>query len=96
MTKVLSIATLFALPVMLAAGPSHAQAASPAPYCTFTSPASKVCPTDILPPVRVAANRVTVDHCVLATPASTACPAGSAATQGVAANKAAQVVVSRN
>jgi hypothetical protein len=96
MTRIVSFATLLALPLMMAAaGTSRAQAASPAGYCTFTSPASKICPTDVTPPVRVAANQVTVDHCVLLTPASTACPAGSATSGRVAASKA-PVVASRN
>ncbi len=76
MTKIFSFAALLALPLMTAAGTPRAHAASPAAYCTFTSPASSVCPSNVAPKLQVTNPQVAAaDHCVALTPASTACPA---------------------
>jgi hypothetical protein len=76
MTKTLSLAAMLALPLMMAAGTPRAVAAAPAAYCTFTSPASSVCPNEVAPPLRAPDARVTAaDHCIALTPASSACPA---------------------
>jgi hypothetical protein len=97
MTKTLSFAALLALPLLVASGTPRAHAASPAAYCTFTSPASTLCPNEVAPQVRAATPQVAAaDHCVALTPASTACPAGPAALASARPQTGAQLQASRN
>ncbi len=92
MTKTLSFAALLALPLI-----TGAHAASPATYCTFTSPASITCPNDVAPPAHAAPVQVTAtDHCVALTPASTACPAAPSSLADTGPVTPTTVQVSRN
>jgi hypothetical protein len=99
MTKTLSFAAVLAMGLLMGAGTRGAQAASPAGYCTFTSPASVVCPAEAAPPARVASSQVATDHCVALTPASSACPAAPAVPVSVASSSTetfAQLKAGRN
>jgi hypothetical protein len=97
MTKTLPLAAMLALPLMMAAGTPRAVAASPAAYCTFTSPASSVCPNEVAPPLRAPDARVTAaDHCIALTPASSACPATPVAVASTKPERTAQLQASRN
>ena len=86
MKRTLAFIAAIGLPMMVTAA-TGAFAASPG-YCTFTSPASTVCPPDAAPKQAGTAPKVQavtvmskLDHCIAISPASAACPAAAQAPQ---------------